>query len=242
MPQILRTVNDLILQSLYMSGELGVGETPDSFMVTTSLYCLNDMLNQFSSSSIYVPFLTKVNFTMAPNQQTYSISDIAPADIVSNRILDLTFANFTVQDSLIYPLRIINKAQYYNITRLNNLIARPSMIFLDIQATESFVTLYPIPDQPYPCEIHVKQYINSMINQDTMEVFVAPYFERFLRYALTRELKMFYPSANWTQEAEQDYQRMFDDLKAKNETDLTIRPSIIMVSPQLYYWQNILSY
>lgn len=242
MPQILRTVNDLIVQSLYMTGELGVGETPDSFMMNTSLYCLNDMLNQFASSSIYVPFLTTINFTMVPNQQTYSISDIAPADIVSNRILDLSFATFTVQGQLIYPLRIINKAQFYDITRLNNLVARPSMIFLDIQNVESYVTFYPIPDQPYPCQLKLKQYINNFSTQDTIEIFVAPYFERFLKYALTRELKMFYPSANWSAEAEQDYQRMFDDMKSKNETDVTIRPSIILVTPQLYYWQNILSY
>jgi len=179
---------------------------------------------------------------MVPNQQTYSISDIIVSDIVSNRILDLSFATFTVQGELIYPLRIINKAQFYDITRLNNLVARPSMIFLDIQAEESFVTFYPIPDQPYPCQLKLKQYMNNFTTQDILEVFVSPYFERFLKYALTRELKMFYPSANWTQEAEQDYQRMFDDLKAKNETDVTIRPSIILVTPQLYYWQNILSY
>jgi len=225
-----------------MSGELGVGEATDSFMMDTSFYCLNDMLNQFASSSIYIPFLTTINFTMVPNQQTYSISDIIVSDIVSNRILDLSFATFTVQGELIYPLRIINKAQFYDITRLNNLVARPSMIFLDIQAEESFVTFYPIPDQPYPCQLKLKQYMNNFTTQDILEVFVSPYFERFLKYALTRELKMFYPSANWTQEAEQDYQRMFDDLKAKNETDVTIRPSIILVTPQLYYWQNILSY
>lgn len=242
MAQILRTVNDLIVLSMYQTGELGVGEPLDQFMLNTSLYCLNDMLNQFSVSSIYVPFLKSLSFVMAPNQQTYSISNIAPADVFSNRILDLSFANFTVEDNLIYPLQIATKAEFYGITRLTNLVARPSMIFLNIQNTESYLTFYPIPDQPYPCEVQVKQYIDNMANQDTLEIFIAPYYERFLRYALVRELKAFYPSANWSQEQEQDYQRMFNDLKAKNETDMTVRPSVILVTPQLYYWQNILSY
>jgi len=225
-----------------MSGELGVGEVIDSFMVNTSLYCLNDMLNQFSASSIYIPFLKVLTFNIQPNQEIYSVSDIVPSDIHTDRILDLVFANFTVNGNITYPLRILTKAQFFGITRVDNLVARPSFVFLDIQDLESFLRFYPIPDQQYPCELHLKQYMDNLINQDSLSLFISPYYERFLKYALTRELKMFYPSANWSAEAEQDYQRMFDDLKAKNETDLTIRPSVILTSPQLFYWQNILSY
>ena len=32
MTQIVKTVNQLIINSLYLIGELGVGETPDPFM------------------------------------------------------------------------------------------------------------------------------------------------------------------------------------------------------------------
>ena len=242
MPQIHQTVNELIVRSLYFSGELGVGETPDSFMLSTSLYLLNDMLNEFSVSSIYVPFLTKINFNMIENQGTYSISDVIPADIYSNRIIELSFANFTVNSQLVYPLRIISKAEYYNSTRLKNLIARPSSIFLNLQADESFITIYAIPDKPYPCELHLKQYINNMVNQDILSVFVPPYYEKFMRYSLTRELVDFYPSATWSDKQEKEYDRMFQDLKAKNETDVTITPSQLLLVDGTYYWQNIESY
>src|SRR6185503_3789078 len=158
MTQITRTTNELIINSLYLLGELGVGETPDSFMLSSGLELINELLAKFSSDSIYIPYLTTVNFTMVPGQAEYSISNLVTADIIGNRIVDLSFANYTVPSAgqgIIYPLQILNKAQYYNVTRLTPLNTRPGFIFLNKQDTESILTLYPAPDQPYPCQVGV---------------------------------------------------------------------------------------
>ena len=37
MPQVTRTTNQLIINSLMLVGELGVGETPDGYMLQTGL-------------------------------------------------------------------------------------------------------------------------------------------------------------------------------------------------------------
>jgi hypothetical protein len=243
MPQSQITVNDLIIDSFALLGELGDGELLTSPMLFRGLRSINYMLTKFSVDSIFIPFLSKVTSVMVPGKDVYSISDIVPADIVSNRIVDLSFANFTLpQGGIVYPLKIFDKAQYYGITRLNTLIARPSFIFLDKQSQESFITFYPTPDLAYPFDLKVKQMIDSVVNQDTLDLFVSPEYDRFLMYALTRELKSFYPSGHWSPEMEEDYQTMYSEIKAKNETDLTIRPTAILVSPQLFYWQNILAY
>ena len=42
-------------------------------------------------------------------------------------------------ENIVYPIRVISKAQYYNVVRLQNLDTRPGFIFLDKQATESFI-------------------------------------------------------------------------------------------------------
>ncbi len=245
MSQVIRTTNEVIVNALYLLGELGVNETPDAFMLTTGLDLLNEILDKYASDSIYIPYLTTLSFVFVVGQSTYSISDIIPADITNDRIVDLSFANYTVPTSgatnLIYPLRIINKATYYGVVRQNDLLARPGFIFLDKQATESFVTVYPEPDQPYPCSIQVKCMINSLGNQDTLGE-LPPNYYGLLKYALARKFLSYYPSGNWPQTSEDEYQDYYNALKNSNETDLTIRPSVVLTAPEPFYWPHILSY
>ncbi len=244
MSQIDFTTNQLIINSLYLLGELGVGETPDAFMLSSGLELINELLNKFAADSIYIPFLTELSFDMVAQQPTYSISDMIPADVNANRVVDLSFANYYVPSdgqNIIYPLQIINKAQYYGVTRLLPLNTRPGFIFLDKQALESFVTLYPAPDQPYPCLLGVKCMIDSLAaNQSLSEL--PPFYYGFLKYCLARKFLSYYPSGNWTKEAEEEYQDYFAIIKNANETDLTLRPSAILSRPEPFYWQNILAY
>lgn len=346
MAQIVRTTNDVIVNSLFLLGELGTNETPDAFMLKTGLDLLNELLDKFSSDSIYIPYLTTINHQFIVGKDTYSISDmILGTDIHSDRVVDLTFANYvvpgtginqqsnpitfnytasnitdlitigstvafptgtpvtlqtfgtvpsplvadvtyytmffgpttlklalsesnalnnipidiltdgvpinqittyqgnlnTTNTSLVYPLRIINKAQYWNVVRQTNLLARPGFIFLDKQATESFITVYPVPDQPYPFSIQVKSMINSLGNQDTLGE-LPPNYYGFLKYALARKFLAYYPSGNWPQQNEDEYQDYYMTMKSSNETDLTIRPSCVLTAPEPFYWPNILSY
>jgi len=345
MPQVVRTTNDVIVNALYLIGELGVGETPDSFMLTTGLELINELLDKFSSDSIYIPFLTTIDFTMVVGQDTYSISDIVPANIDQDRVVDLSFANYfvpangspgggvpisfpftastvtnlltlsstadfptntpvtlstssslpqplivgttywtinvsptqiylastsqnsllgnfidlitpglgtniittfdfpiqPVNASLVYPLRIINKATYWNVVRQTNLLARPGFIFLDKQAQQSFITLYPVPDQPYACKIQVKCMINELTNMETLGE-LPPNYYGFLKYALARKFMAYYPSGNWPDANEAEYEDYYNTFKNCNETDLTIRPSVTLTAPEPFYWPNILSY
>lgn len=244
MAQITRTTNELIINSLYLIGELGVGETPDSFMLSSGLELINELLDKFAADSIYIPYLTEVSFNMVTGQGTYSISDMISANVTADRVVDLSFANFTVpsdNQGIIYPLQIINKAQYYNVTRLLPLQTRPGFIFLDKQPQESFVTLYPQPDQPYPCLLGMKLMLDKLVaNQSLTEL--PPFYYGFMKYCLARKFLSYYPSGNWPQTSEDEYQDYFNTIKNANETDLTVRPSAILSRPEPFYWQNILAY
>lgn len=246
MAQVVRTTNDVIINALYLLGELGVGETPDNFMLITGLDLINELLDKFASDSIYIPYLTTINFVMQVGKDVYSVSDIiAGTDIVADRIVDLTFANYFLptngSTTLVYPMRIINKAEYYNVVRQTNLEARPGFIFLNKQATESLLTVYPLPDQPYPCQVQVKCMINELNAQDTLGE-LPPNYYGFLKYALAKKFLGYYPSGNWTTQAEEEYNDYYDTFKNANETDMTIRPSVVLTAPEPFYWPNILSY
>lgn len=240
MTQVTRTTNDLIVNSLYLLGELGVNETPDSFMLSTGLELINELIDKFTADSIFIPFLTTLSFTMTIGQAVYSVSDIVTAEVNADRIVDLSFANYTVQ-TIIYPIKIINKATYSNVVRLDNLDARPGFVLLNKQATESQLIFYPAPDQPYPCTVQVKSMIDKLDEHESL-VELPPYYYGFLKYALARKFLSYYPSGNWPQSAEEEYQEYYNNLKNSNETDLTIRPSVILDAPQPFYWPNILAY
>lgn len=242
MTQITRTTNELIINSLYLLGELGVGETPDAFMLSSGLELINELISKFSADSIYIPFLTTLSFTMVQGQATYSVSDIVSADINADRIVDLSFANYLVQ-TIEYPIRIINKATYYGVVRLTSptLQARPGFCFLDKQDVESFVTFYPAPDQPYPCTLKAKIMVDRLDEHELLTE-LPPFYYGFMKYALARKFLAYYPSGNWPQTNEDEYQDYFSTIKNANETDLTIRPSVILDAPQPFYWPNILAY
>lgn len=244
MAQVVRTVDELIINSLYLLGELGVGETPDGFMLTTGLDLVNEILDKLSSDSIYIPYLTTLTHTFVIGKSTYSIGSIG-ADITGDRVLDLTFANYVVPTTgatnLIYPMRIISKAEYYNIVRQNDLLARPGFIFLDKQAIDSFITVYPAPDQPYQFSVQVKSMIDKLTDQETLGE-LPPNYYGFMKYALARKFLAYYPSGNWPQQNEDEYQDYYTTLRSANETDLTIRPSVVLTAPEPFYWPNILSY
>jgi len=244
MSQVVKTVNELITNSLYLLGELGTNETPDSFMLSTGLELINEILSMYDSDSIYIPYLTTVTFDMVVGQRTYSLSDMVPADVVTNRIVDLSMANYTVPSAgqgIIYPLQIINKAQYYGVTRLTPLDTRPGFIFLDKQPQTSFITLYPSPDQPYPCELQVKSMMDSVVANGNLGQ-MPPFYYGLLKFTLSRRFLAYYPSGNWPQQNEDTYQEYMNIIKNANETDLTIRPSAILDRPEPFYWQNILAY
>jgi hypothetical protein len=244
MSQVVKTVNELITNSLYLLGELGTNETPDSFMLSTGLELINEILAMYDSDSIYIPYITTVTFDMVVAQRTYSLSDMVPADVITNRVVDLSYANYTVPSAgqgIIYPLQIINKAQYYGVTRLTPLNTRPGFIFLDKQADESFITLYPSPDQPYPCQLGVKSMLNSVVANGNLGQ-MPPFYYGLLKFTLSRRFLAYYPSGNWPQQNEDTYQDYMNIIKNANETDLTIRPSAILSRPEPFYWQNILAY
>lgn len=242
MSQVSRITEDIIINALYLIGELGVNETPDSFMLSTGIEIINELLDKFSADSIYIPFLKTISFTMEPGKDTYSVSDIASATVSTDRIVDLSFANYLVQ-TINYPIRIIDKGTYYNVVRLTNptLLGRPGFCLLDKQDVISYVIFYPAPDQAYPCTLKVKQMINSLSPGESINE-LPPFYYGFMKYAVGKKFTSYYPSANWTQKEEDEYLDYYRIIKSANETDLTIRPSGILTAPEPFYWQQILAY
>lgn len=238
MAQLTPTANELIINSLYLLGELGVGETPDAFMLSTGLELLNEIINGFTADSIYIPYVTSLNFTMVPGQASYTISTQPGADITSDRVVEIDYANYLVQN-VSYPIKVISKAVYYNNHRLEDFQSRPSTVFLDKQAPQSTITFYPVPDMTYPCTIQVKSMLDEITEHQVLDQ-LPPYVVSFLKYALAKRFLAYYPSQNWPASTEEIYQEMYANLKNANEVDLTIQPSGILEDNNVTFWPAII--
>jgi hypothetical protein len=63
-----------------------------------------------------------------------------------------------------------------------------------------------------------------------------------MKYALAQKFLAYSPSGNWGPTQQAEYDDYYSIIKNANETDLTIRPSAIMLRAEPFYWQNILAY
>jgi len=228
MPQTPRTANDIIVKAFYLIGEFSPDETPSGSQITEGLYYLNDLFDHFSSLGIFIPFIRELVFNMVDGQDEYTISNVIPADIEAERIVELDYVNI-IRDSISYPVRIVKRSDVLNNTRLFDLKSRPGYVMLMKDDLLTKLKFYPVPSFQYECHVRAKFMLDHVELYDNLDE-VPPYYFRFLRYALARELKDVYPSANWSPTAEAAYQEMKENLKVANDVDMAIWTDNILMN------------
>lgn len=216
---------DIVTTAFYMIGEYSPNENIDSPAMSLGFKRLNMLLMSFAGDGIYIPFFKELTFTAIPNQAEYIVSDIStvPYDIEGERIISLDFANFIYQD-IQYVIDIAPKSELYTLSRVLNLNTFPGKVVLENQPLYSKLIFYPAPDKNYEIHIRGKFYI-TQFKQNSEIQNVPVYYFKFLEYALARELLNFYPSANWSDRMESDYQEIVTRLLKSNDIDMTVRPS-----------------
>lgn len=236
MAQIEYTVNELIIEAFHLMGELGDGEKLDGQGFQRGFRCLNMLLDQFSGDAMYITLTKEVAFTLIPEQQDYVFSNVpgVDADITSNRIVQLEYCNITF-DQINWPVRVVTRTQMYDNYYNNVVSSRPSYVLQRNEVDRTTLTFFNKPDQPYDCVIKGQFYLDSFEKFENIRN-VPISLNRFFLYALARELTGYYPSSNWSDRMESEYQRMFDDLMNRNDIDMTARPSTILRNRYLNYY------
>lgn len=232
-----RSVEDIVLRSFRMIGEFRRGEVLADGQINEAFDIMNDMLSAFSMSALYIPYETKISFLLTPPVDQYIFTSVpqpigppptpgAPIVIGVNQIIKLNHVNITVGSSpgaLDWPLRIISKAEFYEVARIKSSSSVPGYCFLNIQNQESTVQFYPSPNIVYPVEIKAKVALDSL-TRFTDITSLPPFYFKFLIFSLARELISYYPSANWTPEAEKEFVEMRKLIQGTPDFDLSIRP------------------
>jgi hypothetical protein len=216
-----RTANDLILRALYLISEYQYNEIPPGYELDEGLYCLNELIDNLSGNSIYIPYFGNDTFNTIQNVDTYQQSSFTWAAI--------DFIYLTI-NGITYPLKELSERDYNNNSRDTTLTGTPNSFILRRSTSTtpiSSIILYPIPDLVYPCTVTGKKSLLNLTLFTDISSIPASY-HRFLRYALARELSSIYGNPGWTSKDEDEYTRMLNQIMLTSDFNLNMEFSNIM--------------
>lgn len=214
------TVNDLIISAFSTIGIYSPYKVLGGDDTLTGLYHLNELLDYFQSSGIYIPFFSEIFFNMTVGKGEYIISNNVSADITHNPIIELSYVNIFYND-VSYPVSIVSYDQLDDNVRNTQINARPNQVILQKGIDTSKVIFWPLPDLVYDCRLRGKAYFSDVQLQDHMSE-VPGYYHIFLRYALARQLIGIYKSNNWSADQEKEYQQMLSKIETSADFSLSI--------------------
>lgn len=240
MAQTTRTVNDLILAAFYLIGEFDEDETIPGTDFERGFDIMNLIIDQYSSSASYVPITKELTFNLQQGKQSYIFSNVpgVTADVESNRIASLQYCNI-VQQQVWYPVKVITRTPLYTNRYNLNPNYRPTYVLVIREVERTILQFYPTPNQLYECRIQAKFFLDKFEKFQPIRN-VPLSFQKFLIHALGRELTQYYPSANWSPQAEDTFQMMLRDMLNTNDIDLSVQPSA-MIRSRYYNYNGSLS-
>jgi hypothetical protein len=138
------TAVTMIKRAMRLSGNLGVGETPDDSESADGLEALNAMLDSWSNDQMYVYALTLDSIPVTANLATYTVGPTG--SFVTPRPVDIDDATYLEIAGISYPLTPLTTAQYGQITLKTLVSSIPEGIWYNPTFPNATITLYPVPD------------------------------------------------------------------------------------------------
>lgn len=239
MSQTTLTVNQLINNAFYFIGEFDAEEPIPGDAFEGAFQTLNQIINEFSTSEIFIPITKVITFNLIPNQKSYVFSNLPNviATVNSNRIVNVQYCNLLIE-SVLYAVRPFTAGQVYWNSFNTEQSGIPAIYELITSEEFSQINFFPTPNANYTCELRAKFYLDKFEKFKPI-INIPLSTQRFFMYALARELKQIYPSSNWSPEAEKEYQRLHDNLVSTNDIDLMARTTGLLNTPYGYGFWNI---
>jgi len=215
------TAREIIIRAFYVLGKFSPETKPAEYEVQEGLYYLNDLLASFSANALLVPYQKTISFTLTPGKGVYVFSNKDSADVQADKIVSLISASIT-RGNIAYPINVVAPEQLQTSVRFLEQRSIPQYISLQNSADLSTIELYPLPYDANTCTLVAKFTIDDLEMDDRLDE-LPPYYFRFLRYALAKELAGVYETANWDANKESIYQELERTVIASNNIDLAVR-------------------
>lgn len=234
------TSNDLVIKAFNIIAVYSPRDIPRDEDINYGIDELNDILASFGSDGQMIPFRQKVTFPLISGQNSYIFSDTVPADVVMPPIVELSECNITFND-VILPCLVVPYSNIVNTSRVTKLEAIPGTVYLQRHPDSSELFFYPAPSPliNLVATIYAKFYLTSVTRFQEMTN-IPPYFVQFLKYQLARNLRSSYPTAYWTESAEDTYQELLKKIKSSNDMDMSIQGDCLLTRTGTTTTQSLL--
>lgn len=224
------TAAELIRESYILGGVLDPQEEIGASYSIDGLSLLNQLLQQWSGTGPYIPYVTQNTIQVAQNVYQYSISP---------EIAEFLEANIIDTGNIQNNLQLID-LKNYNLLNYTSPADRPKLIYvsdtpyfstLDGSAA-SLISLYPIPDKAYTLTIYSKQQLATVVN-DTNLNFLPPYYIKPLKYQLAKDLSDYFETVT-SEKFDKEYMRLMKELEKATPKDMRINTTNPLLSFRIF--------
>lgn len=211
-------VSDLIRQAYFTAHVTREGQEAAGFRAVQGLQFLNEILDDWGSSEIFIPYTTQVQVNLEANVYKYQSTPV---------IIEITEAQLVVSNNVQYAIYIANE---FDFSRMNfdfPLTQRPQQVYLGReQAFDadgnlcSNLYFYPKPSQAYTVRLMTRNTLANVTLQQSL-ISLPPRTYKLLRYQLANDIQAVY-GTELPQKFYADLNDLIAGMQALNPADMSV--------------------
>lgn len=175
---------DVLTRALRAIGNVGSGEVPTADDMTTAFLSLNDMLDSWSTSKLFVYQLLEESFPLASGKGVYNIGPTG--DFVTTRPTDISSA-FVRLNNIDYPLTQLSNDAYSAISMKSGFTSIPEFYYYDTKAPNGELNLFPAPQVGLSIYLQSPQQLAQFADLVT-DVILPPGYSEAIRFGVMPRL------------------------------------------------------
>lgn len=230
-----KTALHLIRRAYGVSSLRGHQDTFDGGEASEGLDILNEILACQGQDNYVISYNKVAQFATTPGEFTYIFTqnENEPGGVIipSRKIGILNYVNSSYPNNdVVYPVKVIDRATYYNRLRYNVQSTRPFYAYAqNFQSTNdgsegTKLLFYPIPDLAYNIEVVYKEILGDVTLSENLDQ-IPMHLYRWLIYMIAQELCSIYDPSSWTQDKANTLRDLKLLINSLSDIDLTVAPS-----------------
>lgn len=210
----------IIRQAFILAHVFNPQEEPEGYQIAQGLIYLNDILSQWGSQGIYIPYFSQLSIAMIPNQYIYTVNQVIAQLLEANT----TFPNNTKSFIKIADDYDFNGFDYsVGVGRPSYVYLSKEQVFPDPSSSNLGSKLYvwPQPNTNYTLNLLLKYNLNQVKLVEELLEFPSYYFKP-LKYQLALDISAL-NNTSLNQAFLDEYNRLMNDLKNTIPIDMAIK-------------------
>lgn len=188
---------------------------------------LNELLQDYSSSGLLLTIAKEVDFTVAIGQSeiTFGAPDHIPTpDVTSGRLANLQNAWLSLQ-GVTYPLIDESRNVFLGSYKYDPQLGLPRFCIIYNETSLTRMRIYPGASQVYDLHVYGKFEL-PLVNQNSDMSLLPNYYQRYLKFALARDLAFYKGRANaWDDKLQNMYDEARKNMESASSVNLAIDSS-----------------